>query len=92
MPPRWPREPDRRDPDFRKLEDRINFAVHVALFAAVNSGSWFVRVLKDASWPWTLWMTGIWATILVMHGVYVLAIADYSASDSDAKTNKPEQT
>ena len=43
MPPRWPREPDRRDPAFRKLEDRINFAFHVALFACINSGSWFFR-------------------------------------------------
>ncbi len=92
MPPRWPREPDRRDPAFRKLEDRINFAVHVALFAAVNSGSWFFRILKDASWPWTLWMTGSWAAILVMHGLYIFAIADYGRSDSDANTNKPEQT
>jgi integral membrane sensor domain MASE1 len=92
MPPRWPREPDRRDPAFRKLEDRINFAVHVALFAAVNSGSWFFRVLKDASWPWTLWMTGSWAAILVMHGLYIFGFADYSGSDSDSKPNKPEQT
>ncbi len=37
MPPRWPRKPDRKDPAYRRLEDRINFAVHVALFAAINS-------------------------------------------------------
>lgn len=87
MPPRWPREPDRSDPAFRKLEDRINFAVHVALFAAVNSGSWFFRVLKDASWSWTLWMTGSWAAILVMHGLYIFAIANYSEPKTSAAGN-----
>jgi hypothetical protein len=42
MPPRWPREPDRQnDPEYRKLDDRMTFAVHVALFLACNSGVWF---------------------------------------------------
>jgi len=41
MPPRWPREPDRNDPAYRRLDDRMNFAVHVAIFAASNSGLWF---------------------------------------------------
>lgn len=42
MPPRWPRKPDRQnDPEFRKLDDRMNFAVHTALFIATNSGVWF---------------------------------------------------
>jgi len=27
MPPRWPREPDRKtDPEYRRLDDLINFA------------------------------------------------------------------
>ena len=43
MPPRWPREPDRRDPAYRKLDDRMNFAFHVALSLAINSGLWFVH-------------------------------------------------
>ncbi len=43
MPPRWPRKPDRNDPDYRRLDDRMNFAMHVALFAVVNSGLWFLE-------------------------------------------------
>jgi len=82
MPPRWPREPDRRDPEYRRLDDRMNFAVHVGVFAAANSGAWFFRVLQDAAWPWTLWMTGIWAGLLLTHGLYIFAIADYSSPDS----------
>jgi 2TM domain len=85
MPPRWPREPDRSDPAFRKLEDRINFAFHVALFSCINSGSWFFRVLKDAEWPWTIWLTGVWVAVLLMHGIYIFGLADYSPVEAAPK-------
>ncbi len=79
MPPRWPRQPDRRDPAYRRLADRMNFAVHVAAFAAINSTCWFFRLLQTEAWPWTLWLTGGWAAILLAHGVYIFKVADYSA-------------
>jgi hypothetical protein len=78
MPPRWPRKPDRRDAAYRRLDDRMNFAVHVAVFAACNSGLWFVRTIQYANWSWTYWVTGIWGLILVGHAVYIFAIADYT--------------
>ncbi len=83
MPPRWPRKPDRRDPAYRQLEDRMNFAVHVAAFTACNSGVWFFHNLQHASWAWIIWFTGIWITGLIFHGVYIFAIADYSPVSSD---------
>ncbi len=81
MPPRWPRKPDRNDPEFRRLDDRMSFAFHVALFAACNSGLWFVRTIKVADWSWTIWVTGIWAGVLLLHLIYIGAIADYSQSE-----------
>ncbi|TVP67322.1 MAG: hypothetical protein EA342_09035, partial [Leptolyngbya sp. LCM1.Bin17] len=78
MPPRWPRQPTRQDPAYRRLEDRMNFAVHVAACLAVNSGLWFLHTLNPAWVPWVLWVTGIWVAGLVAHGVYIFAIADYS--------------
>ena len=78
MPPRWPRKPDRRDPDYRRLEDRINFAFHVAVFLATNSGLWFVHNLQRADWSWLVWLSGIWLTLLLLHLLYIIAIADYS--------------
>jgi hypothetical protein len=79
MPPRWPRKPDRKtDPAYRRLDDRMNFAVHVAVFLASNSGLWFFDVLKQAQWPWAKWVTGLWLLILLGHFVYIAAIADYS--------------
>ncbi len=79
MPPRWPRKPDRKnDPEYRKLEDRINFAIHVALYLAVNSGVWFFHNFYLADWLWINWFSGIWGIILVSHLIYISVIADYS--------------
>lgn len=82
MPPRWPRKPDRNDPAYRRLDDRMNFAVHVALFAACNSGVWFFHNFQKAHWSWIGWFSGIWITVLFLHGLYIFAIADYSSTPS----------
>ncbi|MGC8713226.1 MAG: 2TM domain-containing protein [Leptodesmis sp.] len=94
MPPRWPRQPDRNDPAYRKLDDRMTFATHVALFAAVNSGLWFFRLAPQkigglatpGGLPGTPWITVAWALFLLAHAVYVFAIAQYSASTTSAAT------
>ena len=78
MPPRWPRKPDRRDPAYRRLDDRMNFAVHVALFAATNSGLWFAHQIHTGWVPWVSQVTGAWLVGLLAHGVYIFAIADYA--------------
>ena len=85
MPPRWPRKPDRKDPAYRRLDDRMNFAVHVAIFAACNSGLWFFQKIQAAAWPWAVWVTGVWVLLLGIHGIYIFAIADYSS----IRTNQP---
>lgn len=78
MPPRWPRKPDRKDPAYRKLDDRMNFAVHVAIFALFNSGLWFFHNFNSATWEWLPWMTALWSVVLLGHLIYISAIADYS--------------
>ncbi len=84
MPPRWPRKPDRQDPAYRRLDDRMNFAVHVALFAASNSGIWFFRSILAENWLWAAWVTGGWAIALVAHGLYIFAIANYTTPPSSS--------
>jgi hypothetical protein len=79
MPPRWPRKPDRSDPAYRRLDDRMNFALHVAIFAACNSGVWFFRTLQYADWRWAYLVTGLWTGILVGHAIYIFAITNYSS-------------
>ncbi|MGY4611831.1 hypothetical protein ACVWXZ_002827, partial [Thermostichus sp. MS-CIW-38] len=45
MPPRWPRKPSRRDPEFRKLDDRYTYAAHIAVFLCSGSGLVFFQQL-----------------------------------------------
>ncbi|WP_017314637.1 2TM domain-containing protein [Mastigocladopsis repens] len=78
MPPRWSRKPDRKDPAYRKLDDRMNFAVHVAIFALCNSGLWFFHQLNLATWEWLPWLTAAWIVVLLVHLIYISAIANYS--------------
>lgn len=80
MPPRWPRKPDPQDPAYRRLEDRINFAVHIAFFAAVNSGLWFFKLFWQQDWPGLIWLSGAWGLLLFSHGVYVFKVAQYGPS------------
>lgn len=80
MPPRWPRKPDRRDPAFRKLDDRMTFAVHVAGFAAVNSGLWFAHQINPTWVPWVSQLTLVWLIGLAIHAIYIFVIADYSGT------------
>jgi hypothetical protein len=77
MPPRWPRKPDRKDPDFRKLDDRMNFAVHVGICATVTSGLWFFHILKTTAWEWLPGVTVGWIGVLLLHLIYIGAIANY---------------
>ncbi len=84
MPPRWPREPDpANDPPLRRLEDRINFAVHVAGFAAVNSAIWFFNTLNSGSLPQAKIVTFIMLGILCAHAMYVFVLADYTPNPAD---------
>ncbi|AKG23093.1 hypothetical protein [Calothrix sp. 336/3] len=78
MPPRWPRQPDRNDPAFRKIDDRMNFAFHVALFSASNSGLWFFHNFLHMTWQWLPYVTGSWFAVLLVHLIYISAIANYS--------------
>lgn len=84
MPPKWPRKPDRADPAYRKLEDRINFAVHVAAFTAFNSGLWFFHGFMPGTLLWLPKLTLPWLGLLSVHGVWLFAIATYTAPKPNA--------
>ncbi|MBE9190851.1 2TM domain-containing protein [Gloeocapsopsis crepidinum LEGE 06123] len=86
MPPRWPRKPDRRDPAYRRLDDRMNFAMHVAVFAVTNSGLWFFYNLNSITWTWLPLLTASWLLVLLVHLIYISAIADYSEPQTPPKS------
>jgi hypothetical protein len=56
----------------------MNFAMHVAIFAVFNSGFWFFHNLKSTSWEWLPWLTSGWVVVLLLHLIYISALADYS--------------
>jgi hypothetical protein len=90
MPPLWPRQPDRSDPDFRRFGDRLNFAFHVAVFCAGNSFLWFLATLKGWSDPRLAQLTTTWAIGVVVHGVYVFKIATYPGAVGTKALKKKE--
>jgi 2TM domain len=73
MPPKLYRPPDPNDPEYQRLERRINFALHVGIFAASNSCMWFIRSVIYANWEWTFWLTGGWAMLLLGHGSWLIS-------------------
>ncbi len=71
--PRLSRPPDPSDPEYQRLEARVNFAVHVGIFAACNSCMWFVRLLTYAEWDWSVMATSVWALFLLGHGIWAIS-------------------
>lgn len=66
MPLRWIGEPDPADPRYQDLERRVNFALHGALYAALNSGLWFTQLLRRP-WPHLGWFSLVWLLALLVH-------------------------
>ncbi|WP_264314150.1 2TM domain-containing protein [Thalassoporum mexicanum] len=76
--------PDKNDPDYQRLENRINFALHVGIFAASNSCIWFVRTITYANWDWTILLTESWLALLLIHGIWAFA------TERNLKQSTPE--
>ncbi|MDM7953061.1 MAG: hypothetical protein QUV07_07600 [Cyanobium sp. CZS 25K] len=71
MPIRWYGPADPEDPVYRHFERIVNLTLHAALFAAVNSGLWFLQGLRH---PWSHlgWLTIGWAGLLAIHATVVV--------------------
>jgi hypothetical protein len=65
--------PDPEDPAYQHLERLVNFGVHGALFAALNSGLWVLQGLRHP-FPQLAWFTGAWGLLLLLHLFYVLRL------------------
>ncbi len=72
MPIRWygPADPD--DPTYRHFERVVNLTVHAMVFAALNSGLWFVQEMRHP-WQGLQWITVLWLAALVLHLIVVIA-------------------
>lgn len=73
MPIRWYGPADSDDPTYRHFERIVNLCLHFGVFAAVNSGGWF---LQEISHPFPLrsltWVTALWATLWLGQLIWVI--------------------
>ena len=81
MPIRWygPANPD--DPTYRHFERIVNLCLHAGVFAAINSGVWFVQEMRHP-WQGLPWFTGVWLSALLIH-LSIVVIKRPQRSDAD---------
>ena len=74
MPIRWYGPADPNDPIYRHFERIVNLCLHAAVFAAFNSGAWFLQQMRHPLQAGTLpLITGIWFSILAIQLAVVIA-------------------
>ena len=71
MPISWYGPDNTDDPTYRHYARIVNLVLHAMVFAAVNSGLWFVQGLRQP-WPHLAWLTEAWAAVLLMQLLAVL--------------------
>ncbi len=73
MPIRWYGPADPADPTYRHFDRVVNLCLHGGVYAAVNSGLWFVQRLRH---PWSHlgWVSLAWAAGLLAHLFIVLRL------------------
>ena len=84
MPIRWYGPADPNDPTYRHFERIVNLCLHGGVFAALNSGTWFVQQMRHP-FPDDLlpWLTGTWLAVLVIQLISVI-VRRPPASDASA--------
>jgi len=71
MPIRWYGPANPEDPTYRHFSRIVNLVLHAMVFAAVNSGLWFVQGLRQP-WPHLAWVTEAWGALVVLQLLAVL--------------------
>ena len=73
MPIRWYGPADPNDPTYRHFERIVNACLHGGVFAAVNSGAWFVQEMRHPFPDGTLpWITGVWLGLFSVQLISVI--------------------
>ena len=72
MPIRWYGPANPEDPTYRHFNRIVNLVLHGMVFAALNSGLWFVQEMRH-HWSHLNWLTSTWAVLLMAHLISVAA-------------------
>jgi hypothetical protein len=73
MPIRWYGPADPADPTYCHYERVVNLCLHGGLFAAVNTGLWFVQGLRHP-WVHLSWLSLTWGVLWLLHLIIVLRL------------------
>ena len=80
MPIRWYGTGDSSDPTYRHFNRVVNLTLHAMVFAAVNSGLWFIQAMRHP-WAHLDLVTELWLAALVIH---LLVVVKRRPSDADS--------
>ena len=73
MPIRWYGPADPEDQTYRHFERIVNLCLHGGVFAAVNSGGWFLQEMSHPFPSGSLtWVTSLWATLWLSQLIWVI--------------------
>ena len=72
MPIRWYGPANPEDPPYRHFNRIVNLALHTMVFAALNSGLWFVQNMRHP-FSHLAWLTEAWALLLLVQLISVVA-------------------
>ena len=73
MPIRWYGPANPEDPTYRHFERIVNLCLHGGVFAAVNSGGWFLQEMRHPFPGGSLtWITSLWATVWLVQMIWVI--------------------
>lgn len=83
MPIRWYGPADPADPTYRHFNRVVNLTLHAMVFAAVNSGLWFLQEIRHP-WNHLSILTGLWLVGLAVHLSMVLKLRPEVDTDNMA--------
>jgi hypothetical protein len=83
MPIRWYGPADPADPTYRHFNRVVNLTLHAMVFAAVNSGLWFLQEIRHP-WNHLSVLTGLWLVGLAVHLSIVLKLRPELDTDNPA--------
>lgn len=86
MPIRWYGPADPSDPTYRHFARIVNLILHAMVFAAVNSGLWFVQEMRHP-WAQLPLLSLSWGVALAIHLAVVIA-----RRPAQAETSEPPST
>ena len=73
MPIRWYGPADPEDATYRHFERIVNLCLHGGVFAAVNSGGWFLQEMRHPFHEGSLtWFTSLWAILWLGQLIWVI--------------------